>query len=84
MNDIMNEIYYMLIERIGQQCIKDESVKVLLIRKCALMDEIILRLGKDGEKLMDDLAALSSEINDLQDKALFQTALCLGTKIALN
>ena len=84
MNDIMNEIYYMLTERIGQQCMKDESVKVLLIRKCALMDEIMLRLGRDGEKLMDDWAELDSELNDRQSKALFQTALCLGTKIALN
>ena len=84
MNDIMNEIYYMLIERIGQQCMKNESVKVLLIRKCALMDEIILRLGKDGEQLMDDLANLSAEIDDVQNKALFQASLCLGTKIALN
>lgn len=84
MNDIMNEIYYMLTERIGQQCMKDESVKVLLIRKCALINEIILRLGKDGEKLMDDLTGLSAEIDELQSKALFQTSLCLGTKIALN
>ena len=63
---------------------KDESVKVLLIRKCALVDEIILRLGKDGEQLMDDLTGLSAEMDDLQNRALFQTSLCLGAKIALN
>ena len=62
MNDIMNEIYYMLTERIGQQCMKDENVKVLLIRKCALVDEIILRLGKDGEKLMDNLADFRTKL----------------------
>ena len=84
MTDIMNEIYYMLIERIGQQCMKDEETKVLMIRKCALIDEIILRLGENGEELMDDLADLSAELDGRQNKALFQTALCLGTKIALN
>ena len=84
MTDIMNEIYYMLIERIGQQCMKDEETKVLMIRRCALMEEIILRLGDDGEELMDNLTDLGAELDDRQNKALFQTALCLGTKIALN
>lgn len=81
MSEMMNELYYILTEEIGRQCMKEEAIKVLMIRQCALMDEIMLRLGEDGEKLMDRLADLKSEMDDMQSKALFRAALCLGTKI---
>lgn len=82
MSEIMNKIYYMVSERVGQQCAQDKDTRLLLQRKCALVDEIIFRLGADGEELMDGLTDLSAELETIQDKALFRAALSLGVEVA--
>ena len=61
MSEIMNELYYMITERIGQQSMQDKELTLLMARKCALVDEIIFRLGRDGEDLLDALTELESK-----------------------
>ena len=84
MTEIMNDIYYMLLERIGQQCVNDLETKILRRRKSALIDEIILRLGENGDDLMDTLANLDADLETIHDKALFEAALNLGIQMAAN
>lgn len=61
---------------------QDSRRKILMIQKSALMEEIILRLGDDGEKLLVKLADLSSELDEIENKALFRASVQLGTKLA--
>ena len=84
MSEIMNELYYMITERIGQQSMQEQEMKLLMARKCALADEIIFRLGRDGEDLLDALTELESKIETIHDKALFHEALHLGTRISFS
>ena len=84
MSEIMNELYYMITERIGQQSMQEQEMQLLMARKCALADEIIFRIGEDGEDLLDALAELDSKIDTILDKALFQEALHLGTQISFS
>lgn len=84
MSEIMNELYYMITERIGQQSMQDKELTLLMARKCALTDEIIFRIGEDGEALLDAMAELDSKINAILEKALFQEALRLGTQISFS
>ena len=84
MSEIMNELYYMITERIGQQSMQDKELTLLMARKCALADEIIFRLGEDGEALLDAMAELDSKINAILEKALFHEALHLGTRISFS
>ena len=78
----MNRIYYMMTEEIGQQCARDTEVEILMRRNCALIDEIALRLGAEGEELMDGLTDLSADLETIHDKALFRAALSLGVEAA--
>lgn len=82
MSDMMNELYYMLEERIGQECAKDEEVKALMERKSAVVDEIVRRVGREGEDLWDGLTVLGAELEEIYRRALFQAALCLGVEAA--
>ena len=84
MSEIMNELYYMITERIGQQSMQDKELTLLMARKCALTDEIIFRIGEDGEALLDAMAELDSKINKKKKKALFHEALHLGTRISFS
>ena len=84
MSEIMNDLYYMITERIGQQSMQNKELTLLMARKCALVDEIIFRLGRDGEDLLDALTELESKIETIHDKALFHEALCLGTQISFS
>ncbi len=84
MSEIMNELYYMITERIGQQSMQDKELTLLMARKCALVDEIIFRIGEDGEALLDAMAELDSKINAILEKALFHEALHLGTQISFS
>ena len=81
MTELMNEFYYMISERVDQQNMRDKEVKLLMARKCALADEIIFRLGEDGDNLLDELTDLDSRIEAIRDKTLFQAALRFGTEI---
>lgn len=55
--------------------------KILMRRKSALQDEIGLRIGDDGEELLDKLADLDADIETIHDKAMFREALRLGAEI---
>lgn len=52
MSEMMDEIYYMMAEQVGQQCAHETEMKILMKRKCALIDEIMLRIGDGGEDLL--------------------------------
>lgn len=84
MNELMDDIYYMVTERIDQQSMQNREMKLLMARKCALADEIVFRLGENGENLLEALTELDSEMEAIRDKALFHEALHLGTQISFN
>ncbi len=82
MTEIMNELYYMLEDQTGQELMGDEEVKSLEGRKFALQDEVIRRLGEDGEELLEGIADLDLKLETIHDKALFRAAVQLGTELA--
>lgn len=82
MSELMNEIYYMLTERIGQETAQDKEVKILSLRKCVITDEIIIRLGDKGNDLIDELTNVNAELENIHGMALFRAALHLGTEAA--
>lgn len=82
MTEMMNKIYYMVLEQIGQQCARDTEMKILMRRKCALIDEIALRIGEDGGDLVEAMSELDASLSDIQNKALFRAALSLGVEVA--
>lgn len=84
MTKIMNEIYYMLEDQAGQELLGDEEAKSLEERRGALWDEVIRRLGEDGEEIREVIRNLDLELEDIHDKALFRAALRLGAQIASN
>ena len=49
-----------------------------------LWDEVIRRLGEDGEEIREVIRNLDLELEDIHDKALFRAALRLGAQIASN
>ncbi len=75
-------IYYLLDDWVGQQVINDPEMKELLERQNALQEEIIRRLGEDGQDTMEALFNLNLELKTIHDKALFRTAMQLGTELA--
>lgn len=77
----MDKIYDMITEEVDEQCAQNKEVKTLLRRKCALIDEIIVRLGRDGDELMDGLTDLSTELETIHDKALFRAGVQLGVEL---
>lgn len=84
MTKIMNEIYYMLEDQTGQELIRDEKAKSLEDQREALWDEVIRRLGEDGEEIRDVIRNLDLELETIHEKALFRAALSLGAQIASN
>lgn len=81
MSEIMDKIYDMITEEVDEQCAQIKEVKTLLGRKCALVDEIIVRIGPEGDELMDGLTDLSAELETIHDKALFRAAVRLGAEL---
>ena len=81
MSEIMNEIYYMLEDQAGQELIKDEDVKSLEDQKSALKEEIAQRIGAGGKEMLETLANLNLELEDIHDKALFRAAVQLGAEL---
>ena len=82
MTKIMNKIYYMLVEQIGQENAQRQEVKALMHRKCAVLDAIALRIGEDGSNMLDELANLDAELGTIHDKTLFRAAVSLGAELA--
>ena len=84
MDKIMNEIYYMLEDQAGQELMRDEEAKSLVDQRGAVWDEVIRRLGEDGQEMQEIIRRLDLELEDIHDKALFRAALSLGAQIASN
>ena len=82
MEDIIRSLYYMVDDWMGQHKSEDEETKKLLARQDALKEEIISRLGENGQEMMEALSNLNLELEDIHDEALFRAAMQLGTQIA--
>lgn len=82
MTEIINELYYMVEDWIGQHDLRDEKTQELEARQTALKEEIVLRLGEDGQNIMETLSSLNLELEDIHDEALFRAAMELGVQIA--
>lgn len=82
MKEIIHSLYHMVDEWADRQSLNDPKLKELSDRQSALQDEIILRLGEDGQEMMENLANLNLELENLHDEALFRAAMQLGTQIA--
>ncbi len=82
MTEILQNLYYLLDDWVGQQVINDPEMKELLERQNVLQEEIIRRLGEDGQDTMEALFNLNLELKTIHDKALFRAAAQLGTELA--
>lgn len=82
MTKILNELYYMVENWIGQHDLRDEKTQELEARQEALQEEIIQRLGEGGRDMMEALSNLNLELEDIHDEALFRAAMELGVQIA--
>lgn len=82
MTELINKLYYMVEDWVGQLDLKNEEIKQLETRQEALQEEIILRLGKDGRDMMEALSNLNLKLETIHDEALFRAAMRLGTQIA--
>lgn len=82
MTELINKLYYMVEDWVGQSDLQDEEIKNLEARQEALQEKIILRLGDDGRDMMEALSNLNLELETFHDQALFRAAMQLGTQIA--
>lgn len=82
MEDIIRSLYYMVDDWMGQHKSEDEELKKLMARQAALKEEIISRLGENGQDMMETLSNLNLELEDIHDEALFRAAMELGVQIA--
>lgn len=82
MRKMINELYYMVEDWVGQHDLQDEEIKALEASQEALQEKIILRLGEDGQDMMEALANLNLRAETIHDQALFRAAMQLGTEIA--
>lgn len=82
MSEIMNEIYYMVENQAGQELMRDEEAKSLEKQRSVLWDEVIHRLGEDGQEIQEAIRGLDLEWETIHDKALFRAAVSLGTELA--
>ncbi|MDE6280887.1 MAG: hypothetical protein K2M15_03695 [Oscillospiraceae bacterium] len=82
MTELINKLYYMVEDWVGQSDLQDEETKNLEARQEALQEEIIRRLGDDGRDMVEALSNLNLELETIHDQALFRAAMGLGTQIA--
>lgn len=82
MKEIIHNLYHVVDEWADRQSLTDPKWKELSDRRSSLQDEIILRLGEDGQEMMENLADLNLKLEDFHDEALFRAAMQLGTQIA--
>ena len=81
MTGILHNLYHMVDEWADRQSLNDPELKELSARQSALQDEIILRLGEDGQEMMENLADLSLKLETIHGEALFRAAMRLGAQI---
>lgn len=82
MSEMMNEIYYMVEDQVGQELIGDDEVKSLEDQRGALWDQVIHRFGEDGEEIREVIRNLDLKLETIHDKALFRAAVQLGAELA--
>ena len=82
MNKLIDKLYYMMEDYVGQHDLADEETKKLEAQQEALQEKIILRLGEDGQDIMEALADLNLKLETIHDQALFRAAMQLGAEIA--
>lgn len=82
MTELITSLYYMVEDWIGQHDLRDEKTQELEARQGALQEEIVLRLGEDGQDVMEALSNLNLELETIHDEALFRAAMELGVQIA--
>ncbi|MDE6590092.1 MAG: hypothetical protein K2K53_07075 [Oscillospiraceae bacterium] len=82
MNKILDELYYMVDDWAARQYEDSEEAKALMARKSELEQEIMLRLGGDGQELLEILSDLRLGLEDIRGRALFRAAMQLGTRVA--
>ena len=82
MEDIIRSLYYMVEDWMGQHESSDEETKKLMARHDVLQEEIIRRLGEDGQDTMEALSNLNLKLETIHDQALFRAAVQLGTELA--
>lgn len=82
MEDIIRSLYYMVEDWIGQHDLMDEETRGLEGRQKIVQEEMIRRLGEDGQELLEALADLNLRLETIHDEALFRAALGLGTQLA--
>lgn len=82
MTELINKLYYMVEDWVGQHDLQGEEIKALEARQEALQEKIILRLGEDGQDMMEALADLNLRVEAIHDEALFRAAMGLGAQIA--
>lgn len=82
MEELIRSLYYMVEDWVGQHDLMDKEIKALETRQDDLQNEIILRLGEDGQDMMEALSDLTLRLETIHDQALFRAAMGLGTQIA--
>lgn len=82
MEKLIRSLYYMVEDWVGQHDLQGEEIKALEARQEALQEKIILRLGEDGQDMMEALADLNLRAETIHDEALFRAAMGLGAQIA--
>lgn len=82
MTELINKLYYLVEYQIDRPDTQTETEKELVERREALQDKIALRLGEDGQDMMEALDALNLKLETIHDQALFRAAMQLGTEIA--
>lgn len=82
MNEVIRSVYYIVEDWIDQQNLMDEETRKLEALQDELQNEIIHRLGEDGQELMEALANLNLKLETIHDQALFRAAMGLGAQIA--
>ena len=65
MTEILQNLYYLLDDWVGQQVINDPEMKELLERQNVLQEEIIRCLGEDGQDTMEALFNLNLELKTI-------------------
>lgn len=82
MTEIINELYYMVEDQTGQGLMRDEEAKRLEDQRSALWDEVIHRIGEDGDEIREVIRNLDLKLETIHDKALFRAAVQLGVELA--
>lgn len=79
---MIHKLYYMMEDWVDQHDLQSEKAHELEIQVEALQNKIILRLGEDGQDMMEALSDLTLRLETIHDQALFRAAMGLGAQIA--